>query len=85
MTGAHSTPSRRHIHTEETTMPGNPAMDSSPALKVDDEQFTPTREPETHRNRATGRPVIAPKLHHTTFTTKRLNEMVAWKVIQAIR
>lgn len=30
------------------------------------------------RNRATNRPVIAPKLHHTMFTTKRLDEMVAW-------
>ncbi|HEX4056917.1 MAG TPA: VOC family protein [Galbitalea sp.] len=29
-------------------------------------------------NRATHRPIIAPKLHHTTFTTKRLDEMVAW-------
>ena len=29
-------------------------------------------------NRAQGRPIIAPKLHHTTFTTLRLDEMVAW-------
>ena len=29
-------------------------------------------------NKATGRPIIAPKLHHTTFTTLRLEEMVAW-------
>jgi catechol 2,3-dioxygenase len=29
-------------------------------------------------NRATHRPIIAPKLHHTTFTTMRLDEMVAW-------
>jgi catechol 2,3-dioxygenase len=29
-------------------------------------------------NQATGRPIIAPKLHHTTFTTKRLPEMAAW-------
>jgi catechol 2,3-dioxygenase len=29
-------------------------------------------------NRATSRPIIAPKLHHTTFTTLRLDEMVAW-------
>ena len=59
-------------------MPGDPAMGSSRALKVDDEQFTPTRQPESRRNRATNRPVIAPRLHHTTFTTKRLDEMVAW-------
>ena len=59
-------------------MPGDPAMGSSRALKVDDERFTPTRQPETRRNRATNRPVIAPELHHTTFTTKRLDEMVAW-------
>jgi catechol 2,3-dioxygenase len=29
-------------------------------------------------NQATGQPIVAPKLHHTTFTTKRLPEMVAW-------
>jgi catechol 2,3-dioxygenase len=29
-------------------------------------------------NQATNRPIIPPKLHHTTFTTKRLPEMVAW-------
>src|ERR1700753_1417780 len=29
-------------------------------------------------NRATHRPIVAPKLHHTTFTTLRLDEMVAW-------
>jgi catechol 2,3-dioxygenase len=59
-------------------MSGDPAMDSSPALKVDDEQVAPTRQPETRRNRATNRPVIASKLHDTTFTTKRLDEMVVW-------
>jgi catechol-2,3-dioxygenase len=32
----------------------------------------------TNPNRSQGRPIIAPKLHHTTFTTKRLDEMVAW-------
>ena len=59
-------------------MSSDSGMDSSSALKVDDEQFTPTRQPDTPRNRATGRPIIAPALHHTTFTTKRLDEMVAW-------
>lgn len=29
-------------------------------------------------NRATDRPIAAPKLHHTTFTTLRLDEMVEW-------
>lgn len=29
-------------------------------------------------NKAQGRPIIPPKLHHTTFTTMRLAEMVAW-------
>ncbi|WP_374947303.1 VOC family protein [Agreia sp.] len=32
----------------------------------------------TVTNRATSRPIVAPKLHHTTFTTLRLDEMVAW-------
>jgi hypothetical protein len=58
--------------------PSDAEMDSSAALTVDDEQFTPTRQPEVPRNRATNRPPIAPALHHTTFTTKRLDEMVAW-------
>lgn len=30
------------------------------------------------QNRANDQPIIPPKLHHTTFTTKRLDEMVAW-------
>lgn len=30
------------------------------------------------RNRAPQRPVVAPRFHHTTFTTLRLNEMVSW-------
>ncbi len=59
-------------------MSSDSEMDSSAALKVDDEQFTPTRQPAAPRNRATNRPVTAPALHHTTFTTKRLDEMVAW-------
>ena len=54
------------------------ALESSSAEKVDEQQFTPTQEPQTPHNRATGRPVIAPTLHHTTFTTMRLDEMVAW-------
>ena len=54
------------------------ATDSASALKVDEEQFTPTAEPQRPRNKATGRPIIAPILHHTTFTTLRLDEMVAW-------
>ncbi len=29
-------------------------------------------------NRATDRPIAAPKLHHATFTTLRLDEMVEW-------
>lgn len=29
-------------------------------------------------NRATDRPIAAPKLHHATFTTLRLEEMVEW-------
>lgn len=29
-------------------------------------------------NRAPNRPIIPPKFHHTTFTTMRLDEMVAW-------
>lgn len=29
-------------------------------------------------NKGNRGPIIAPKLHHTTFTTKRLDEMVAW-------
>ena len=48
------------------------------AVIVDEIAFTPTAEPQNPQNRATGRPVIAPKLHHTTFTTKRLDEMAAW-------
>ncbi len=52
--------------------------DASTAVKVDDESFTPTTEPQAPRNKATGRPIIAPTLHHTTFTTLRLDEMVAW-------
>src|ERR1700722_14583413 len=35
-------------------------------------------ETQPPRNRATGRPIIPPRLHHTTFTTLRLDEMVAW-------
>ena len=35
-------------------------------------------ETQAPRNRATGRPIIPPRLHHTTFTTLRLDEMVAW-------
>jgi catechol 2,3-dioxygenase len=30
------------------------------------------------KNRAPNRPIVAPKFHHTTFTTLRLDEMVAW-------
>ncbi len=52
--------------------------DAATAAKVDEETFTPTREPDVSPNRATNRPIIAPKLHHTTFTTLRLDEMVAW-------
>ena len=59
-------------------MSSDSEMDSSAALKVEDEQFTPTQQPAAPRNRATNRPVTAPALHHTTFTTKRLDEMVAW-------
>lgn len=29
-------------------------------------------------NRAPSRPIVAPTFHHTTFTTLRLDEMVAW-------
>lgn len=29
-------------------------------------------------NKATGRPINPPKLHHTTFTTMQLDNMVAW-------
>lgn len=29
-------------------------------------------------NKAPNRPIIAPSFHHTTFTTLRLDEMVAW-------
>lgn len=47
-------------------------------LKVDEESFAPTTQPQAPHNRATGRPVIPPTLHHTTFTTKRLDEMVSW-------
>ena len=46
--------------------------------EVDESTSTPTTGSQPPRNRATGRPVIAPKLHHTTFTTLRLDEMVAW-------
>ena len=35
-------------------------------------------ETQAPRNRATGLPIIPPRLHHTTFTTLRLDEMVAW-------
>lgn len=47
-------------------------------LRVDEERFTPTAEPHSPLNRATARPPIAPTLHHTTFTTLRLDEMVDW-------
>ncbi|WP_026531347.1 VOC family protein [Haematomicrobium sanguinis] len=30
------------------------------------------------KNRENTRPIIAPKFHHTTFTTRKLDEMVAW-------
>ena len=59
-------------------MPDDTPTASSAALKVDEEQFTPTTKPQPPRNRATGRPIIPPALQHTTFTTLRLNEMVAW-------
>jgi len=52
--------------------------DAATAAKVDEKTFAPTREPQVSPNRATNRPIIAPKLHHTTFTTLRLDEMVAW-------
>lgn len=29
-------------------------------------------------NRAPNRPIVAPKFHHTTFTTMRIEEMVKW-------
>jgi catechol 2,3-dioxygenase len=59
-------------------MPDDSAVGSTSALRADDGQVTPAREPGAARNRATNRPVTAPALHHTTFTTKRLDEMVAW-------
>jgi len=59
-------------------MPNETAAASSEAVQVDEENFTPTTQPQPPRNRATGRPVIPPRLHHTTFTTLRLDEMVAW-------
>jgi catechol 2,3-dioxygenase len=34
-----------------------------------EENMAPARKP---------RPVIAPRLHHTTFLTLKLDEMVAW-------
>ena len=30
------------------------------------------------KNKGERGPVIAPKFHHTTFTTRRLDEMVKW-------
>jgi catechol 2,3-dioxygenase len=30
------------------------------------------------KNRAPNRPIVPPRFHHTTFTTLRLDEMVAW-------
>ncbi len=59
-------------------MSNETATDSSQALKVDEDRFSATTEQQTPHNRATDRPVIPPALHHTTFTTLRLDEMVAW-------
>lgn len=59
-------------------MSNDTATESASAVKVDDEEFAPTTEAQRPRNKATGRPIIAPILHHTTFTTLRLDEMVAW-------
>lgn len=53
-------------------------MSSETTLKVDEETSAPTTAPQTSPNRATGRPPVAPRLHHTTFTTKRMDEMIAW-------
>ena len=36
-------------------MSSDSELDSSEALKVDDQQFTPTRQPDAPRNRATNR------------------------------
>jgi hypothetical protein len=58
-------------------MPNETAA-SSETVKVNEEGFTPTTQAQAPRNRATGRPIIPPRLHHTTFTTLRLDEMVAW-------
>jgi catechol-2,3-dioxygenase len=59
-------------------MSNETATDPSETVKVDEEQFTPTTEPQAPLNRANARPIIPPVLHHTTFTTLRLDEMVGW-------
>jgi len=53
--------------------------DAATAAKVDEETFAPTREPQVSPNRATNRPIIAPKLHHTTFTGSSRFEVRVWR------